>query len=55
MFSQGMLFQDAFVSIKLAERGMSNLYNKNEKEKSDVKEIFNLCPGTHRMRKKKTT
>lgn len=54
MFSQGMLFQDIFVSIKLAERGMSNLYDKNEKEKSDVKEIFNLCPA-HRMRKKKTT
>lgn len=33
MFSQGMLFQDAFVSIKLDERGMSNLYNKNEKGK----------------------
>lgn len=33
MFSQGMLFQDAFVSIKLAERGMANLYNKNEKGK----------------------
>lgn len=29
----GYAFPGCFVSIKLAERGMSNLYNKNEKGK----------------------